>query len=357
MIWLDRLLRANDPTDWIAAAVVALALGLVLLLARRLLVRRLTAYTRTTATPVDDVFGDILAATKRLFLVVLALYVGTQLLELPPRVARAVDSIAIIAALAQTALWANRGIVAWLTYYLREKRQTDAAGATTVAVLGFVARVGVWALIVLMILDNLGFNITALVASLGIGGIAVALAMQNILGDIFASLSIALDKPFVIGDFIIVGDVLGTVEYIGLKTTRLRSLSGEQVVLSNAALLNSRIHNYKRMSERRVLFHFGVVYQTPADTLERIPTMVREIVEQQQRTRFDRAHFQAYGDSSLDFEVVYYVLDPDYNVYMNIQQAINFALFRRFEAEGIEFAYPTRTLYVHGSAPPAPAHP
>lgn len=350
---LDQLLQTNNPTDWVTAVTVALGLALALLFARRLAVRRLAAYARTTETRVDDVIGDILGATKRLFLVVMALYVGAQFLELTPRVVRVIDSIAIIAVLAQTALWANRGIVSWLTHYLREKQQTDAAGATTVMVLGFIARVGVWALIVLMILDNLGFNITALVASLGIGGIAVALAAQNILGDVFASLSIALDKPFVIGDFIIVDDVLGTIEYVGIKTTRLRSLSGEQIIFSNAELLKCRIRNYKHMAERRVLFAFGVVYQTPYQKLEVIPAMVREIVEQQPRTRFDRAHFQAYGDSSLDFEVVYYVLSPDYNVYMDTQQAINLALFRRFEKERIEFAYPTRTLYMHTAAPNA----
>jgi small-conductance mechanosensitive channel len=354
---LNRLLHANHPTEWVAAATVALALAAVLLFARRVLVRRFGAYARTTATPIDDVIADMLGATKHVFLVLMALYAATQFLELPPRVAKVVDSAAIIAILAQAALWANRGILAWLTRYMREKQQTDAASATTVTVIGFVARVAVWALIVLMILDNLGFNITTLVASLGIGGIAVALAVQNILGDIFASLSIALDKPFVIGDFIVIDDVMGTVEYIGLKTTRLRSLSGEQIACSNADLLKSRIRNYKRMAERRIQFSFGITYQTPCEKLERIPAMVREIIEQEPKTRFDRAHFKGYGDSSLDFEVVYYVLSPDYNVYMDIQQAINLALFRRFAQEKIEFAYPTRTLYMQSAAPPAPAHP
>jgi small-conductance mechanosensitive channel len=357
MNWLDRLLRANHPTEWVAAAGVALALAVVLVFARRVLVHRIAAYARSTATPIDDVIADMLGATKRVFLVLMALYAGAQFLELPPRITKVVDNMAIVAILAQAAFWANRAIVAGLTHYLHEKQQTDAASATTVAVLGFVVRIAVWALIVLMILDNLGFNITTLVASLGIGGIAVALALQNILGDLFASLSIALDKPFVIGDFIIIDDHMGTVEYIGLKTTRLRSLSGEQIACSNADLLKSRIHNYKRMVERRILFSFGVTYQTPYAQLERIPAMVREIIEHEAKTRFDRAHFKGYGDSSLDFEVVYYVLSSDYNVYMDIQQAINLALFRRFEAEHIEFAYPTRTLYVQNTAPPAAAHP
>ncbi|MDH5536172.1 MAG: mechanosensitive ion channel family protein, partial [Betaproteobacteria bacterium] len=175
--------------------------------------------------------------------------------------------------------------------------------------------------------------------------------VQNILGDLFASLSIVLDKPFVVGDFVVSDGWRGNVERVGIKTTYIRSLDGEQIVISNAELLKLRIHNYKRMQERRILFGFGVVYQTAAEQLERIPQMVREIVEAQPKTRFDRAHFQKYGDSSLDFEVVYFVLDPAYGVYMDTQQAINLELFRIFAREGIEFAYPTRTLYMTQVAP------
>ncbi len=201
-------------------------------------------------------------------------------------------------------------------------------------------------MILLLVLDNLGVNITALVAGLGVGGIAVALAMQTILGDLFASLSIVLDKPFVVGDFLIIGDLLGSVEYVGLKTTRLRSLSGEQLVFSNSDLLGSRIRNYGRMYERRVQFNIGVTYQTPRDRLVKIPQIIREAVEQQSDTRFDRSHFKEYGDFSLVFESVYYVMGPDYNKYMDIQQAINLHIHERFEQQGIEFAYPTQTLFV-----------
>ena len=343
---LERVVLGNSAIDWLIALGVAVGLGAILLFARRLLITRLRKLAQATSTPFDDLLLDVLIGTRRLFLILLALYAGTHFLELPTRAARIVNGAAVVVLLLQVALWANRAILAWLKHYVQTRRETDAAGATTVAVLGFIARLAVWALITLLILDNLGFNITTLVASLGIGGTAVALAVQNVLGDIFASLSIALDKPFVIGDFIIVGDVMGTVEYIGLKTTRLRSLSGEQIVFANSDLLNSRIRNYKRMVERRVLFAFGVTYQTTADKLEHIPQMVRDIVEARPNVRFDRAHFKGFGDSSLDFEVVYYVHDREYNVYMDTQQAINLALVRRFEAEGIEFAYPTRTLYV-----------
>jgi len=178
----------------------------------------------------------------------------------------------------------------------------------------------------------------------------VALAVQNILGDLFASLSIVLDKPFAVGDFLIIDEHMGAVENVGLKTTRVRSLSGEQLVFSNADLLKSRIRNFGRMFERRVVFKIGVTYQTPRDKLQRIPAMIREAIQRQDKVRFDRSHFQAYGDYALTFETVYYVLSPDYNQYMDIQQAINLEIHEAFEAEGIEFAYPTQTLFLQRCA-------
>jgi small-conductance mechanosensitive channel len=212
--------------------------------------------------------------------------------------------------------------------------------------LGFIVKLTLWSLILLVALDNLGFNIRTLIAGLGVGGVAVALAVQNVLGDLFASLSIVLDKPFVIGDFLIVDDHLGTVERVGLKTTRLRSLGGEQLIFSNSDLLKSRLHNYGRMFERRVVFSVGVTYQTPRAKLELIPTIIREAIQAQDKTRLDRSHFKAFGDFSINFESVYYVLGPDYNLYMDIQQAINLQIHKRFEEEGIEFAFPTQTLFV-----------
>ncbi len=350
---LKTLLANNHYADWLTAAGVAAVVLVVFYLLQRLVVHRVADYAKRTASAIDDAIADILGRTKLWFGLAVAIYLGAHSLTLPERVARVLDHFIAIAVIVQLAVFANRALALWLGHYLAEKRERDAASATTLSVLGFIGRVALWSITLLLILDNLGVNITALVTGLGIGGVAVALAVQNILGDIFASLSIALDKPFVIGDFIVVGEHLGTVEYIGLKTTRIRSLSGEQIVFGNADLLESVIRNYKRMDERRVLFQFGAIYQTPYEKLVRIPAIVREIVESLDKTRFDRAHFKAYGDSSLDFEVVYSVRDPDYNLYRDIQQAINLALFRRFAEEGIEFAYPTRTLYLAHTARPA----
>jgi small-conductance mechanosensitive channel len=208
-----------------------------------------------------------------------------------------------------------------------------------------IARVVLWAVIILLVLDNLpGIQIDSLVASLGITGVAVALAVQNILGDLFASLSIALDKPFMIGDFIIIDNYMGTVEHIGLKSTRVRSLEGEQLIVSNSDMLGSRIRNFKRMNRRRVQFSLRVRHGTPADKLEAIPMLVREIVTSHLNVTFDRAHFKEIGETALVFEVVYFVEVPDYNVYMDIQQQINLELTKRFAEKEIQFAIPTQMI-------------
>ncbi|MCK4428221.1 MAG: mechanosensitive ion channel family protein, partial [candidate division Zixibacteria bacterium] len=191
-----------------------------------------------------------------------------------------------------------------------------------------------------------GFKISTVIAGLGIGGIAVALAAQAILGDLFSYFSILFDRPFEVGDFIILDDYLGTIEHIGIKTTRVRSLGGEQLVFSNADLTNSRLRNYKRMAKRRVVFKLGVTYQTTLEQVKEIPTIIKNIIQNITDTVFDRAHFSSYGDFSLVFETVYYVLSRDYNKYMNIQQEINFAIKEEFEKRGIEFAYPTQTLFL-----------
>ena len=241
--------------------------------------------------------------------------------------------------------------MAWLE---RRRRQTatvaDRAVVGSLGVIAFVVRVGIWSLVALVALDNLGIDVTALVAGLGIGGIAVALAAQNLLGDLFASLAIAFDKPFLVGDFLILDEYLGSVEAIGVKTTRLRSLSGEQIILSNSDLLKSRVRNYGRMAQRRIVMTHNVTYDTALQHLRTIPKIVRKAIESQPETRFDRSHFARHGASSLDFESVYYVLSADYNQYMDIQQAINLEIHERFAELDIQFAYPTQRLYISRAA-------
>jgi small-conductance mechanosensitive channel len=346
MEFLAYTLYGNSVQSWVLALLITLAAFVALGVLKGFVVTRLTRLADKTANELDDLAAAVLAQTRLVFLFALALITGMQFVVLAEQIRDLLQGAVFVATLFQLAIWGNAAIGVSLRRYTARKLEEDAASATTVRFVGFLLRLGLWVLIGLVALDTAGVNITALVAGLGVGGIAVALAVQNILGDLFASLSIVLDKPFVIGDFIIVGDLMGTVEHIGLKTTRVRSLSGEQLVFSNNDLLSSRIRNYKRMQERRIVFSFGVVYQTPRETLERIPGLVREVVNGQDGTRLDRVHFARFAASSLDFEVVYYMLVPDYNAYMDTQQAINFEIFRRFGEAGIEFAYPTQTVYV-----------
>jgi small-conductance mechanosensitive channel len=313
---------------------------------RYVLRRSLRTISRRTTNNLDDVATEAVLAIRSWILIGIAVGVGAQNLALPTRVRFLIEHVTIVLILVQMGISGAAAIRGHVTAYGRRQLQSDAASVTTVRAVGFLGIFVLWAVLALMALDNFGIEITALVAGLGIGGIAVALAVQNILGDLFASLSIVLDKPFVDGDFIVVGDMAGTVEQVGLKTTRVRSLSGEQLVLSNSDLLQSRIRNFKRMQERRIVMAVGVVYDTSADDLAIIPGMMREVIEAQEDVRFDRAHLKGLAASSIDFEAVYYVRSPEYIVYMDRQQAITLELIRRFQAAGLEFAFPTQTLHI-----------
>jgi small-conductance mechanosensitive channel len=341
----------NSVQAWLVALGFALVVLVALRLAQARLARRLVDRAARTESDADALAAEVARKTRTFFPLIVAVYVGVQVVTLPPVADRIFRAILVVAFLLQAALWGNAVVSFSIGRYMRQRMETDAAAATSIGAVRVLVKVVLWTLVLLLVLDNLGVDVTALVTGLGIGGIAVALAAQNVLGDLFASLMIALDKPFVIGDFIVVGDFLGSVEHVGLKTTRVRSLSGEQLVFSNSDLLDSRIRNYKRMAERRIVFNFGVVYETPADKLAAIPGLVREIIEAHETVRFDRSHFKGYGDFALNFEVVYYVLSPDYAVYMDTQQAINLELYRRLAEQGIAFAYPTQTLYLRKDEP------
>lgn len=345
-----RLLIDNNSTqDWVYALFAVVSMMAMLFILRSIVLKYLIRISKTTDTVIDDFLVDVLSSTRILLASALALYVATYFLTLPPALGIVADRAFVGLLLLQCGFWTNRGLVFWLRNRFSQGDEGDVGSrAMTLSLLTFLGRVVLWALVALLILDNLGLNVTALVASLGIGGIAIALAVQNILGDLFASLSIAIDKPFVIGDFIIVGEHMGSVEHVGLKTTRVRSLSGEQIIFSNNDLLKSRVRNYKRMQERRALFAIGVTYDTPAEQLEVIPGLIEKAIKGQENARFDRAHFKGFGSSSLDFEAVYYVLKPDYGVFMDIQQAINLKLVRDFNERKIAFAFPTQTLHVSG---------
>jgi small-conductance mechanosensitive channel len=327
----------------LAAAVASYAL---MLLGLRLVTGRLRNLTERTATPMDDVVVSVLASTNRWLLLAAALLIGIGLLDLGPRWSDRVGQMWFVAIALQMGLWATRAIGVGIRGYEVRSGRSGSQLSASGTLLSWLLRTVLWAVILLSVLANMGVNVTAFVASLGVGGIALALAVQNILGDLFASLSIAVDKPFEVGDFISSDAGTGTVEFVGLKTTRIRSLSGEQIVVGNTDLLKQPVKNYRRMTERRIAFKFGVTYDTSADLAQAIPGIVQKLVEADGMLRFDRAHFQSFGESSLDYEVVYHVLDPGYNVYMDAQQRLNLGLLREFTARGIEFAFPTRTLHL-----------
>jgi len=345
-VLLEKNLYNNTVKEWLIALSILLVVFFVARIMKRLIYGQVNKIATRTDNVWDNLAAELINRIKSFFLLTVTFYFGSLWLSLPKTIADIIGTFVAIVILIQLAILGTHIISFWVDHQKKQRIELDAAAVTTFTAVGFIIRIILWSIILLIALDNLGVDVTALITGLGISGVAVALAVQNILGDLFASFSIVLDKPFVIGDFIIVDDYLGTVEHIGLKTTRVRSLSGEQLIFSNADLLRSRVRNYRRMYERRVVFSVGVVYQTPYEKLKQIPTLIQEIIEAQEHVTFDRAHFRQYGPYSLDFEIVYWVKNPDYNVYMNIQQAINLAIFQRFEKEQIEFAYPTQSLYI-----------
>ncbi len=334
----------NSLMTWAAALVTAFLVLMVLLILKARIASAMAAFLRGIKEETGQLAEGVIQRTRFSFLFALAVYAGSLALRLPASYSSILDLLVILIFLIQAGLWGVWIITFCADWAIELKKDKDSADATVLGLVKFVSKTALWSVVVLVALGTLGVDITALVAGLGVVGIAVALAVQNILGDLFASLTIVLDKPFIVGDFIIVGDSMGTVERVGLKTTRIRSLSGEQLIMPNSDLLQSRIRNYKRMQERRVPFSIGVVYETTGDKLKRIPGILKEVIESQEMTRFDRAHFKDYGNFSLNFEIVYWVLSPEKSRSMDIQQAINLSILERFQKEGIEFAYPTQTI-------------
>lgn len=347
--WLDAQLLGEPARDWLMALAIATAALLLLALVKRVVVGRLGRIAPGTGMEADDFVVEVVRRTRWLLILFPVLALASSSLDVP-RLRDILKTAAILAFLVQLALWALVAINFWVQSYRKKRFDGDAASATMVVAFGFVGKVVLWTIILLLALDNLGVDVTALIAGLGVGGVAVALALQNILGDLLASLSIVLDKPFVIGDTIQVDEFVGTVESIGLKTTHLRSLSGEQLIFSNGDLLRSRIRNYKRMAERRVVLKFGVMHSTPADKLARVPEMLRRLVDAREQLRFDRSHLAGLTESAFQFETVWYVLSPDFALHMKQQQEILLDLLRWLEAEGVELANPARIMALERSA-------
>lgn len=342
--WLHSYTFLNiSASQWLWACTLAVIYFLLILSVWKIVIYKLKKFATNTVNFVDDVLVEVLESTKYLTFALVAFLLAIRILDLPEKWLDRLGHVTFIIVGLQVAIWASKAITVWTNKRLTS-REGEVPNPVITAMLSWVFTAVVWSVLLLTILANVGVNITAFVASLGIGGVAVALAVQNILSDLFASLSIGLDKPFVIGDFIVFNDVMGNVERVGLKTTHIRSLAGEQIVCSNTELLKNTIHNYKRMSQRRVVFGFGVSYATPPEKLEKIPGLIKGMIEKIEKTRFDRAHFKGFSSVTLDFEVVYFIVTDDFNLYMDIQQSINLNVMRTLKELNVEFALPGVSL-------------
>lgn len=317
---------------------------LIILVFKRIILKRLKIWSAKSKTTIDDFLISTIEKSIVPLLYLFAFRIALSALSFGPKAV----SVIYIATLLFITFFALRIITSLVRKFIfsfiktRENRETEEKQAKGLLI---IINIVLWILGIVFIIDNLGYDVTTLITGLGIGGIAIALAAQTILGDLFSYFVIFFDRPFEIGDFISVDDKMGNIEYIGIKTTRIRTLGGEQLICSNTFLTNSQVHNYKRMEQRRIVFKLGITYQTPAEQVKAVPLMVKEIIESTDNARLDRGHFSGFGSSSLDFEFVYYVLSADYNVFMDTQQQIYLQILTRFESENIEFAYPTQTLF------------
>lgn len=344
--FLETPLLDNALWRWIAAPFLALILLLVLRLIRNIIGNRLGQLAERTSSMLDDTVAEIVKDTRSFLIGLLAIALAATLLDFGERYAQIMRTIALAALFIQIAIWANRLFLYFLQAYFDKRGDTRVSGRAAISTLGFLIKVVVWSVAILLILDNApGVEINSLIASLGIAGVAGALAVQNILGDLFASLSIIFDQPFSVGDYITFGDLKGTVERIGLKSTRIRSLFGEELIVSNSDLLQSDIHNYRDLAERRYAFDVAVSYETPVEKLEAIPAILEEIARSVEYIRFTRATLRELGDSAILFEVETFVTVSDYTIYMKAREQINLKILRRFGEEGIEFPYPTYMVY------------
>lgn len=342
--WLHSYTVLNIPaSQWLWVCTLTALYFVLMVSVWKIITYKLKKFAAKTVNFIDDVVVEVLESTKYLTFAFLSFLLAIRILDLPEKWLDRLGHVTFIILGLQIAIWVSKAITIWTKRRLTS-RDGEVPNPVITDMLSWVFKAVVWSLLLLTILANVGVNITAFVASLGIGGVAVALAVQNILSDLFASLSIGLDKPFVIGDFIIFGDVMGNVERVGLKTTHIRSLAGEQIVCSNTELLKNIIHNYKRMSQRRVVFGFGVSYATQPDSLEKIPGLIKEMIQKIEKTRFDRAHFKGFSSVTLDFEVVYFIVTDDFNLYMDIQQSINLNVMRILKDLNVEFALPGVSL-------------
>ncbi len=343
---LAQSLFGNTVEQYLFALGVFLVVIFISFVFKRYFLYILRKVASKTKLGYDDMIVDMLESIKFPLFIILAFYIALWFISVLQVITDASYYLLFVGALYYLVKTLQATIDFFVVEYQKSDRKSRLGGeSNALKYLSIVAKFLLWAFAGLFFIANIGIEITPLIAGLGIGGIAIAFALQNILSDIFNYFSIYLDKPFRVGDFLIIGDDLGAVKKIGLRSTRIQTLRGEELIVSNNELTSTRIHNFKKMKERRITFTFGVTYETPVKKLEKIPLIVKKAIGEAKETRFDRAHFKEFSNFSLNYEIVYYMLNPDYNLYMDRQQQINLAIKKAFEKEGIDFAYPTQLLY------------
>lgn len=331
----------NSVRAYLGAAAVFFGFLFAFKIARTLILGRLRGWAARTETTLDDLVVELLGMIRAPEQYLFGFYLATRPLQLPSWFDKGLRAAAI-AAVAYRVMRMLQRIAAFVVDRLLS--EADSSARHSARTIGYFVNALIWVVAVLFVLSNLGFNVSSIVAGLGIGGIAVALAAQAVLGDLFAALAIWLDRPFVLGDFIVFDEFMGTVEEMGIKTTRIRALSGEQLVIPNSSISSAKIRNFRRLSERRVVLRYGASYATPRAKLARLPGLIGGIVAAEPKVRLERVHLDALADSSIDFEVVYFVLSDDYNLHMDIKQRIHLAVLEAFEKEGVEMPFTTQTI-------------
>lgn len=344
-IWNSSFL-GNTTLAWLTCLGILVASFIGILIFKKIILIRLKKWSAGTVTNFDDFLIITVQKSVIPLFYLAAIYFAIKILVLPAALNK-VLYVAFLFAATYFLLQIISAVIKNFVFSFLHRQENSETKEKQAKGLLIILNVVIWLLGFIFLINNLGYNVTTIITGLGIGGIAIALAAQTILGDLFSYFIIFFDQPFEIGDFIIVEDKMGVIEYVGIKTTRVRTLSGEQLICSNTYLTSTPVHNFKRMEQRRIIFKIGVVYQTPYEQLKQIPEMVNDIIRSKENVRFDRGHFAGFGDSSLDFEFVFYIESSEYNFYMDRQQEIYFDIFAAFAARGIEFAYPTRTLWVN----------
>lgn len=336
----------NTMHQYVKSFILLLILLVVLKIFQTSIIHRLQKIAKKTKSDLDDILIEIVAGIKPPLYLIVALFFALNMLHLHPYIAIGVKFLFLFIVLWEIISALEKFADYIVKRYLESGNKNEKASESLISAFRLIVRIVLWVSALLLLLSNMGFNVNSLVASLGVGGIAIALALQNILGDMFSAFSLYLDKPFQIGDFITIGEHSGTIKKIGLKTTRIKTLRGEEIVVSNKELTTIRIQNFKKLTKRRVTFVLGIEYGTTAAKLKKIPALIQTIVESAESTQFERCYFKEYADSSLNFSVSYFVTSSSIAVASVAKEHINMSIYETFEKEGIQFAFPTQTIHV-----------